>query len=154
MIDWRPEDEGRPAAGPALAGLKGTVTFFYYDDLETAAAFYERVLGRPRLMFTEWCAFFDLWPGARLGLVDAAAGSQRPVPGENKGALLSLEVDDLAACLERMKALGLIAPSAELERGAEGHTWEFKIRDPGGYRVEFFSWIDPPRELSPGLQTI
>jgi catechol 2,3-dioxygenase-like lactoylglutathione lyase family enzyme len=144
MIDWRPDGDRPAGDGFPLPGLKGTVTFFYYHDLDAAAAFYERVLGRPRQMFTGWCAFFDLWPGARLGLVDAAAGSQRPVPGDNKGALLSLEVEDLPACLERMKALGVAAPSAVLERGAEGHTWEFKVRDPGGYRVEFFSWIDPP----------
>ena len=144
MIDWRPDDEDPAAASSPLCGLKGTVTFFYYDDLAAAAAFYERLFGRPREMFTHWCAFFDLQPGVRLGLVDSAAGSQRPVPGDNKGALLSFEVEDLSACLERMKALGLAAPEAGLERGAEGHTWEFKVRDPGGYSLEFFSWIDPP----------
>ena len=114
------------------------------DPTAWTGASYERLFGRPREMFTHWCAFFDLQPGVRLGLVDSAAGSQRPVPGDNKGALLSFEVEDLSACLERMKALGLAAPDAGLERGAEGHTWEFKVRDPGGYWLEFFSWIDPP----------
>jgi catechol 2,3-dioxygenase-like lactoylglutathione lyase family enzyme len=126
-----------------LAGVKGAVTFFYYDDVEGAAGFYERIIGLRNLMANEWCSLFELRPGAVLGLVNATAGSQAPIDGPNKGAIISLEVDDLDACLARMKALGAVPQAVALEPGCAGRTWEFKVRDPGGYIVEFFRWIDP-----------
>jgi catechol 2,3-dioxygenase-like lactoylglutathione lyase family enzyme len=144
------EPASSPDAGPtggdaaALLGVKGVVTFFYYDDLASAVAFYERVIGLRKVLENEWCGLFELRPGTLLGLVDAVAGSQTPIPGRNKGAIVSIETDRLEACLARMKALGVVAQSAELERGCAGRTWEFKIHDPAGYCLEFFRWIEPP----------
>jgi predicted enzyme related to lactoylglutathione lyase len=133
-----------PARGAAtLSGVKGAVTFFYYDDLESAAVFYEQVIGLRVLMACEWCSLMELRPGATLGLVNATAGSQTPIDGSNKGAIISLEVEDLDGCLARMKALGAVPQAMVLEPGCAGRTWEFKVRDPAGYIVEFFRWVDP-----------
>jgi predicted enzyme related to lactoylglutathione lyase len=120
------------------------ITFFYYDDLAPAVAFYRDVLGLELAMDEPWCAMFEVNAGARLGLVNAAAGSQRPISGLNKGAILSLEVDDLAACLDRLKRRGAADAAAELVSGCGGRTEEFKIFDPGGYTVEFFHWARCP----------
>jgi predicted enzyme related to lactoylglutathione lyase len=125
-------------SGPAVSAI----TFFYYDDLPRAAAFYRDVLGLKVAMVREWCVICELAGGARVGLVDGLSGSQRPIPAGNKGAILSLEVDDLEACLERCVALGLLPSDADLVPGCSGLTREFKIRDPGGYTIEFFRWID------------
>lgn len=146
MTEAAPSPEATPPGGDAAAllGVKGVVTFFYYDDLASAVAFYERVIGLRKVLENEWCGLFELRPGAILGLVDAVAGSQTPIAGRNKGAILSIETDRLEACLARMKALGLISQSAGLERGCAGRTWEFKIHDPAGYCLEFFRWIEPP----------
>lgn len=134
---------GPPAEMAAALGVKGVVTFFYYDDLEGAVAFYEGVIGLRKVMQNEWCGLFELRPGTVLGLVNGVAGSQHPIAGTNKGAIISLEVEDLEACLALMKARGVVPQSAELEPGCAGRTWEFKLRDPGGYCLEFFRWIDP-----------
>lgn len=129
----------------ALATSPRTViTFFYYDDLSAAVSFYEKVIGLPLLMCDAWCAVFALNGGAQLGLVDSAAGSQRPIAGANKGVILSLEVDDVADCLARLKRMSLAGPGDELMTGAGGRTQEFKVRDPGGYSVEFFRWAEGP----------
>jgi predicted enzyme related to lactoylglutathione lyase len=129
--------------GAALSGpAASAITFFYYDDLPRAADFYRQVLGLKVTMVREWCAICELANGARLGLVDGLHGSQRPIPSTNKGAILSLQVDDLEACLERCVARGLVAADEELAPGCGGLTREFKIRDPGGYTIEFFRWIE------------
>jgi predicted enzyme related to lactoylglutathione lyase len=125
-------------SGPALSAI----TFFYYDDLPRAAAFYREVVGLKLVMVHEWCAICELAGGARLGLIDGLSGSQRPIPSANKGAILSLQVDDLEACLERCVARGLIPADEELAPGCGGLTREFKICDPGGYTIEFFRWIE------------
>jgi extradiol dioxygenase family protein len=133
---------GGPSPLPLATAPQGVITFFYYDDLNQAAAFYRERLGLRSLMVSDWCVIFELNPGARLGLVNATAGSQRPIAGRNKGAILSLQVDGVAACLERMKRCELAPPSAELVEGCCGRTREFKIADPEGYVIEFFEWID------------
>jgi lactoylglutathione lyase len=133
---------GDPLPLPLASPPEGVITFFYYDDLNRAVAFYRERLGLRSLMVSDWCVIFELNPGARLGLVNATAGSQRPVGGRNKGAILSLQVEGVGACLERMKRCALAPASAELVEGCGGRTREFKISDPEGYVIEFFEWID------------
>lgn len=123
--------------------VKGVITLLPYGDLPAAVSFYRELVG---LRITEdfgWCCLLELQPRTYLGLIDATAGSQRPVAGANKGVLVSLEVPDLAACLERAKRLGLAAADANLTSGCRGRTREFRVVDPGGYSVEFFSWVRP-----------
>jgi predicted enzyme related to lactoylglutathione lyase len=143
-----------PIGGAVLDGaLSGppcnTITFFYYDDLRPAIRFYETIIGLPLVMSDGWCAMFALNGGAQLGLVDAVTGSQRPIRGANKGAILSFEIDDVADCLERLKRLGVVHPGDELVAGCGGRTQEFKVFDPGGYTVEFFRWIARPAPACP-----
>jgi predicted enzyme related to lactoylglutathione lyase len=140
-------DGGGPD-GVIAGAPRRAITFFYYDDLAPAVAFYRDVLGLKLAMDEPWCAMFELNSGARLGLVDAAAGSQRPISGFNKGAILSLEVDDLAACLERLKRQGTTGATTELVSGCGGRTEEFKVFDPGGYTVEFFHWALCPSTVA------
>ena len=146
------------AAAPAppdpalIEAPRGAITFFYYDDLPAAAAFYREVVGLPAAFDADWCVIFELGAGgARLGLVNAVAGSQRPVAGPNKGTILSLEVDSVEACLDRLKRLGAAPPGARLQDGFAGRTREFKLKDPGGYTVEFFSWSSGAGLWSPIL---
>ena len=125
---------------PALA-VKGVVTFFYYEDQPSAVKFYQQVVGLRRVQDFGWCTILQLQPSTYLGLVNAVAGSQRPIAGANKGAILSIETADLDGCLAHMKRLGVVAADTILEPGCAGHAMEFKIRDPGGYTVEFFRWL-------------
>jgi predicted enzyme related to lactoylglutathione lyase len=128
----------------ASVAMKGAITFFYYHDLHAARDFYERVVGLQRVEDLGWCCLLQLQPRCYLGLVDASAGRQRPVPGRNKGALLSLETTDLEACLERLKHLGATPATTEIEPGCRGRTREFRIYDPEDYAIEFFTWLTPP----------
>lgn len=115
---------------------------FYYDDLERAADWYEHVLGLPRLMEAEGFVLFGITEQAKLALVGAAYGSQVPIPGPNKGAILSLQTDDLERWHADLFARGVEGTGIGLLVGGDGRTIEFKVRDPEGYTIEFFDWID------------
>lgn len=123
--------------------MKGTITFFYYEDVRAALKFYERILGLERVEDLGWCCILMLQPHSFLGLVDATTGSLRPITGRNKGALLSIETADLEACLERFRRLGVAHPTTEIVPGCRGRTLEFRIFDPEDYAIEFFTWLSP-----------
>lgn len=131
---------GARGARPAIAGA---ITFFYYDDLRVAARWYAEVIGLEPVLEEAWLVLLRVAPGHLLGLVDAEGGSQRPVPGPNKGAVLSLETDSLEEWRHRLRAAGVEGLDGEFQSGCQGRTLEFRVRDPGGYPVEFFRWRTP-----------
>jgi predicted enzyme related to lactoylglutathione lyase len=132
----------QPPAPPAVpCAVKGVLTFFYYENLSAAVDFYQRIVGLKKVQDFGWCAILELQPRTYVSLVNATAGSQRPLTGPNKGVQLSIETADLEACLQHMQRLGIASAATALEPGCEGRTVEFKIVDPGGYTVEFFRWL-------------
>jgi catechol 2,3-dioxygenase-like lactoylglutathione lyase family enzyme len=126
---------------PGRLPITGVITVFYYEDVRRALDFYERTIGLRKLADFGWGGLVELQPGTHLGLVDATGGSQRPIPGTNKGAILSLVTNDLEACFEQLRQAGALPPGAAIEPGCGGRTREFKIRDPGGYTIEFATWL-------------
>lgn len=92
-----------------------------------------------------WYALFEILPRMHLGVVNATDGSQRPIACTNKGAIFSIETDDVERCLRNMKLAGAASPSTVVEFNAMSRTLEFKMSDPGGYTIEFFMWVEPPR---------
>jgi catechol 2,3-dioxygenase-like lactoylglutathione lyase family enzyme len=121
----------------------GAITFFYYDNLEAAVCWYRDVIGFEPAMVEDWMALFQVTPAHRLGLVAAAQGSQSPVTGPNKGAMLSLETDCLEDWYRRFRDAGVEGLDAGFQPGCRGRTTEFRVRDPGGYHIEFFCWVAP-----------
>lgn len=124
-----------PESNPSIAG---GVPFFYYQDLATAADWYENKLGLKKYADEGWVVIFELTPSSYLGLVNATGGSLRPI--EEKGALLSIETEELEAWYERLKDVEGINMIHGIEVGAKGLIEEFRMSDPGGYVVEFFRW--------------
>jgi catechol 2,3-dioxygenase-like lactoylglutathione lyase family enzyme len=122
--------------------ISAGVSFFYYEDLPSAVRWYRDVLGLTAVMEDDWVAIFSLVPGAYLGLVNATDGSQKPLDGDNKGALVALETSDLESWYRTMQAQGDIDVIHGIRVASKGLTEMFQIRDPGGYIVEFFRWRD------------
>lgn len=121
----------------------GAITFFYYDKLEAAVCWYRDVIGLEPLMVEDWMALFQVTPGHRLGLVGASEGSQSPIEGSNKGTMLSIETDCLEDWHKRFLEAGADGLDGGFQPGCRGRTIEFRVRDPGGYYIEFFRWIAP-----------
>ena len=109
--------------------IRRIVPVFAADDLTRLAAFYRDVLGLDVVMDHGWIV--TLAPavesaGAMIPQISFASegGSGAPVPD------LSIEVDDLAAVLERARAAG-----ADIVYGPTDEPWgvsRFFLRDPAG----------------------
>lgn len=125
---------------PPRPSLLGAISFYYYDDLAAAVRWYEERLGLRRAWDGGWAVVFEVAPGSRIGLVDAARGIQQPVPGSNKGALISLEIEDVHAWHAYLTAWGDTDVVAPIGSATDDLTETFVVRDPGGYLVEFFRW--------------
>ncbi len=126
------------AADDSTPSIAGGVPFFYYNDLDAAASWYENKLGLKKVTSEKWVVIFELTGSAQLGLVNATGGSLRP--SENKGVVLSIETAELEAWYEKLKDVEGINMIHGIEPGAEGMIEEFRMTDPEGYIVEFFRW--------------
>lgn len=124
--------------------IKGVTTLFYYQDVRRALDFYERLIGLRKVVDLGWCVLLEVLSHAQLGLVDSTGGSQRPISGSNKGAMITLETDDLQACLARMQSIGVAGPQTRISYNERSRTYDFKVQDPEGYTVEFFCWAERP----------
>ena len=59
---------------PAHLGIRGSVLWTYYDDLDGALGAYEDLLGRDHVLDQGWAYGIHLAGGSLLGLVDGARG--------------------------------------------------------------------------------
>jgi len=130
------------SAGKA-PGVSGTVTFFYYKDLDAQVAFYEGVLQLTASMDEDWVKIYPITETASVGLVLDGRGYHRV--SADKPAMLSIVTDDVDAWYERIRQSGvpvlreLPPPSAQQDDGG-APVRGFMVEDPGGYTIEFFSW--------------
>lgn len=126
---------GADTANPSISGV---VPFFYYDQMDVAADWYEEKLGFERVTDEDWVVIFKIADESYIGLVNATDGSMRPAA--NKGVMLSIETGELEAWYRKLKELDGINMIQGIEEGAGGMIDEFRLMDPGGYIVEFFRW--------------
>jgi len=121
-------------------GLSGVLTIFYYRNLAAAAEWYARALGFECVRREEGLVLFRVNREAMLALVGDGHGSQRPIEGRQKGAILSLQTDNLDGWHAHLTARGVVDDTS-IHPGYGGRTREFKLFDPEGYTVEFFEWL-------------
>lgn len=100
--------------------------------LETCCAFYERAIGMQRIPNLAGRAWFRFGDGDHVHLLDG------PGAPDSFGHL-ALQVDDLAATLDRCRRFGQEPREAERIWGEE----RWFVRDPAGNLVELFA-IPPP----------
>ncbi|MEO0997317.1 MAG: VOC family protein [Pseudomonadota bacterium] len=141
-VFWSQTSAGEQPA-PAIAG---TVTFFYYEDLEAAAGFYGELLQLPVTLEEDWVRIYRITPTSSVGLVRQGRGFH--AVSDDKPAMLSIVTDEVDAWYARLRAAAvpmlseLAPPGADREEGA-APVRGFIAEDPGGYTVEFFSWAGP-----------
>jgi predicted enzyme related to lactoylglutathione lyase len=114
------------------------VTFFYYDDVDAAARFYETLLGLEKTHDEGWVKFYAVTETASVGLVDAARGYHRSSP--DKPVMLSLVTDDVESWFEHVLREGASILKPLDAEDAGGFIRAFLVEDPGGYTVEVFEW--------------
>lgn len=114
--------------------VKRIVANFEAPDPGRARAFYQDVLGLELLMDHGWILTFGSPTEMTIQVSFAAeGGSGTPVPD------LSIEVDDVDAALERMRAAGF-----SIDYGPADEPWgvrRFFVRDPFGKLVNILAHI-------------
>jgi catechol 2,3-dioxygenase-like lactoylglutathione lyase family enzyme len=130
----------RPAPEPGHPPpARGQVTFLYYNDLETAARFYETTLGLRKTFDLGWVKIYALSPTSSVGLVDGKSGALRPAV--EKPVMVSLVVDDVDGWYAYLKGRGVELKEPP-EDGTRVPVRAFSFRDPEGHTLEVFQWLD------------
>lgn len=132
------------AADDRISPIAGQMTFFYYNDLPRAAAFYEKLLAIAPEPTPAWVRLYSLTATSTLGLVNATDGSLRP--GGDKSAMVTIVVDGTAAVDSwhaRVKSLGIpIFQDQKVTKLDDRRSiYAFIIHDPEGYALEILTWV-------------
>ena len=125
----------------ATAPITEQYTMFYYKDIDAARQFYGGILGLKPTYDDEWVTLYQVLPGALLGVVREGGTAFHPARGENS-VMLSLVTDDVNQWHARMQE----HPDIPLVKAPYDHDKvpirAMLVRDPGGYTVEFFQWLN------------
>ncbi|MFC2095620.1 VOC family protein [Candidatus Bipolaricaulota bacterium] len=121
---------------------KSSITWFYYDSLDEASAFYGDIIGLDEVLDAGWAKIFKLPGKAFIGLVDAAEGKGACQTQETNAVLLTLVVDDVPAWYERLAAAG-VQTTSEVKLMEEIQIRTFFLTDPGGYALEIQEFLAP-----------
>jgi len=127
------------------ASIDATITFFYYENLGEAAAFYGDLLGLEKMMDEDWVKIYRITDTSSVGLVLEGKGYHSV--SADKPAMLSIVTDNVDAwyqlLLESKVTLQTKLKPEDQESDPDGAPVRgFVAEDPGGYTVEFFSWQD------------
>ena len=121
--------------------LDGTITFFYYKDLQRATDFYEKVMGFERIIDIPLAKVFRVHGDSHVGLVDGHEGYLKWA--ESKPVMLSWFSDDIDGWHRHLLKKGV-----EVEQPPEKQSYlEMKtmlFRDPEGYLLEVLQWLKKP----------
>lgn len=123
--------------------MNETITFFYYEDIDAVAPFYDQILRLERTMDEDWVKIFRITATSSVGLVQEGRGFHSV--SEAKPAMLSIVTDDVDHWYEVLVASNAVIRSklrpADDDADSSGAPVRgFVIEDPGGYTLEFFSW--------------
>jgi catechol 2,3-dioxygenase-like lactoylglutathione lyase family enzyme len=129
------------AAGDGLT-ISATVLWLYYDLLNPIQRFYEQAFGVRMIVDQGWAKVYPISRTGFIGFVDGARGLHRATA--ERGVSVSFFTDDVEAWFERM----LGQPDFEFrteELGDEsGRVRTFIGYDPGGYFLEWDTFLDTP----------
>ena len=119
--------------------IDAQVTFLYYADLDAAARFYRDVLQLQPTFDQGWVRIFAITPTSSVGLVDESRGAHRA--RDDNAVMLSLVTTDVDPWYARLSRAGVEILSNPAD-SADVPVRAFLVRDPGGYTVEFFQWLN------------
>lgn len=125
------------------ASIDGTITFFYYEDLEPLVPFYESLLGLEKTMDEDWVKIYRVTATSSVGLVKQGHGFHDV--SADKPAMLSMITGDVDAWYKRLVAADVrvlkeLPPPGSSTGPDRAPVRGFLVEDPGGYTIEFFSW--------------
>ncbi|MCB0127327.1 MAG: VOC family protein, partial [Caldilineaceae bacterium] len=137
---------GQRTTCPANLGVKATVTWLYYQDLEQAARFWHETFGLTEVIDQGFAKVFPTSPSGFIGPVRAGEGLHPYTAA--KGVTVSFftaAVDDWFAHLQTQSDFTLQSDEVILEMAS---VRDFLGLDPEGYFIEFDEFIDHPKNAA------
>jgi len=116
--------------------LDAGITFCVTHDLETAARFYEDILGLPLVLDQGRCRIYRVAGGAYLGFCE------RETDFNTDGIILTLVTDDVDGWYKKLSSRG-VEIEHEPRLKADYEIYHFFLRDPNGYLLEIQRFEDP-----------
>jgi uncharacterized glyoxalase superfamily protein PhnB len=121
--------------------LKGTITFFYYTDMDRAEKFYNETLGFQKVIDVGFAKAFKVTDNIHVGIVDTKKGHLQAA--ENKPVMLTWFTDDVQAWHRKLVAAGvpIELPPKQVDYL---HMKTMLFKDPEGYTLEILQWLTEP----------
>jgi predicted enzyme related to lactoylglutathione lyase len=121
--------------------INGTITFFYYKDLDAAARFYEEIMGFESAIDVDFAKVYRVYEGVHVGLVDGQRGYVKAA--DDKPVMLSYYSDDIDWWHQHLKDKGV-----KIEQPPQEASYlkmkTMLFRDPEGYLLEILQWLAKP----------
>ncbi len=114
--------------------LTSNITFLYFNDLEAAKPFFEKVLGLEKAYDPGWAAVYRLRDKAFLGAVDNHSGSIQVTSTDS--VLISLTVDNIEEVHESLKDSRGVEGLSEIKQVKDLALKSFFFTGPEGYHFE------------------
>ena len=125
-----------------LPEIGSGITWLYYDNFAQATTFYEEVLGFEPVVDQGWAKIYLISNRAFLGAVNSQAGKGYCMTQQESAVLLTLVVDDVNPWHAHLKEKG-VRGLTEIQRRDDIQIECFFFEDPGGYRFEMQTFLDP-----------
>ena len=121
-------------------GIKSQITFLYYRDLQSAATFYQQVMGFDLVEDQGWAKIYRVSGNAYLGIVDEEKGFHKAQ--EKNAVLVTLVVDDVLWWREYLESQS-VNMLTEVRDVQDIQVRCFFCQDPGGYAIEIEQFLRP-----------
>lgn len=119
--------------------LEGTLTLFYYNDLNGVLDFYKSQVGFEHVADFGYVKILKVHEGALLGLVDGETGSHRP--SVDKPVRLVVMVKNIDAWFSKLKDNNVPLDQDEPFTGKRMKLKGFTFKDPEGYTIEICEYM-------------
>jgi len=124
-----------------VLGVEGSITFFYYDDLERASKFYGDVMGFEKVIDVDFAKVYKAAENTHVGLVDGKRGFLKAA--EDKPVMLSFMVDDVDSWHRHLQGRGVKIDQPP----KQADYLRMKVllfKDPEGYVLEILQFLTKP----------
>lgn len=135
-------EEDQTTSRPKGLGIKATVLWMYYRDMEEIQRFYEDVMGFEQVVDQGWAKIYQTSPTGFIGPVDESRGMHSFT--EDKGVTASFFTTDIDPWFEYLKDHEAFELRTEEIMNESDMVRVFVGYDPGGYFIELDEFLDVP----------
>lgn len=133
-------EEGQATKRPRALGIKATVIWMYYRNMDAIQRFYEDVLGFEQIVDQGWAKIYQTSPTGFLGPVDESRGMHRFT--EDKGVTASFFTSDIDPWFEYLSRHEAFELRTEEILNESDKVRVFVGYDPENYFLEFDEFLD------------